>query len=312
MITTFGALLLSNITVTLPDEVQVRGAEMTLGEVATITGEDLAAVERLRQYSLGYAPSPGYSRVVQGWQLEQRLEREFAGVQIDFAGKPACRVSPSVTTIPKSELETVALDAMKKIFEGADVEIHLAAKLQDQTVPQGLKGRELVAEPTSQAQKPGSWTVPVKILIDGLPYRTIWASYRVDLFGLMPVLKRDVAAGEELQLADVVMRRAPLNAAASLKPLNGTTLAGSKARRLLRAGEPVGVADVTRRLAVSRGETVILVVNNGMVRVSTEVVALRDGYIGDQVPIQTYGMGKELTAKAVGVGQLELKLAKKN
>lgn len=312
MITTLGALLLSNVTVTLPDEIQVRGAEMTLGEIATIDGEDLAAVARLKEYSLGYAPSPGYSRVVQRWKLEQGVQREFPGVQIDFEGKAACRIWPSVTKIPKAELETAAHDALVAVFEGADVEIHLAAELHDETVPVGLQSRALVAEPTTTAIKPGTWAVPVKVLIDGMPYRTVWTSFRVDLYGVVPVLNRDVPAGGEIQLSDVVMQRAPIDTAASLRPLDGSKLTGAKARRLLRAGMPVGEADVIRRLAVSRGETVTLVVNNGLVKVCTEVVALRDGYVGDLIPVQTFGRGKELTAKAVHIGQLELNLNRTN
>ena len=51
------------------------------------------------------------------------------------------------------------------ISQREDVQITRAADLHDETVPEGRLGRKLVAEPTSLALKPGTWTIPVKVLI---------------------------------------------------------------------------------------------------------------------------------------------------
>ena len=44
-----GTLLLSNITITLPSEVSVMGSEITLGQIATITGADEAQIARVKE-----------------------------------------------------------------------------------------------------------------------------------------------------------------------------------------------------------------------------------------------------------------------
>lgn len=310
MLTAIGSLLLSSVTVTLPDEVHVKGSEMTLGEVAVVEGESETQVELVKQFSLGYAPSPGYSRVLRSWQLEQRLRREYGNLDLVFDGEAACRVWPTVATVTGAELEKVASENLAALFEGQDVEIGLRAPLDDEPVPAGLQSRELIAEPTTTKLTPGVWNVPVRIVIDGVPYRTVWASFQVDLYRVMPVLETDIAPGETIEARDVVLRRAPVDAGQT--PLEKVALIGAEAKRLLVAGRPVAERDVRRELAIKRGETVSLAVRNGLVTIATEVVAMRDAYLGDLVPIQTFGSNRELTAKVVGKNKLELRLDRKN
>ena len=80
-------LLLSNITVTLPAEASVEGSEITLGQIATITGADPEEVARIAAIELGYAPSPGFTRVVQGWKVEAQLETKGVTVTVGDAAR---------------------------------------------------------------------------------------------------------------------------------------------------------------------------------------------------------------------------------
>lgn len=308
MLTTFGALFLSTVTVTLPMEVQVSGSEVTLGEIATVEGENTELVARVEAFGLGYAPSPGYSRVIQRWQLEQRVRKEFENLDLVFDGKAACRIIPLVAVIPAEEIEKEARQSLVALFAGQDVEIRLKGELDNERVPVGLESREFSAEPTTAKAESGSWSIPVKIKIDGVPYRTIWTSFQVDLYRVMPVMKTDIAPGQIIEAADVVMQRAAVTAGARRAPLGRAALVGAEAKRLLRAGLPVAERDVRRELAIKRGETVSLIVRNGLVTVSTEVISMQDAYLGDLVPIQTFGSSKELTAKVVGARRLELSL----
>ena len=188
MLTTFGAIALTTVTVTLPMEAQVDGSEITLGEIATVEGENAELVARVEAFALGYAPSPGYSRVIQGWQLEQRVRKEFENLDLVFDGKAACRILPTVAVISAAEIEEAARQSLVALFAGQDVEIRLKGELDDERVPVGRESRELSAEPNTAAMKPGSWSVPVRIEIDGVPYRTVWTAFQVDLYQVMPVM----------------------------------------------------------------------------------------------------------------------------
>lgn len=202
------------------------------------------------------------------------------------------------------------------MFEGEDVEIRSAKPLADLTVPKGIKSRELIARPilsvsNTNRPMPGVWNVPIHIVIDNMPYRTVWASYDVQVFREMPVLLRDIAQHQQIGAGDLGMQRTAVRAGVNTKPLRGTELLGATAKRPLRRGDPVTVADVVRQPAVSKGEAVNLTIENGLIIVKTHAVALEDGFVNDSIQVQVQGTLKVLSAKVLHRGHLQLALGSK-
>lgn len=294
-------LMFGGVTVDLPAEKNVQGTEMTLGQIATVRGDDPAEVARVEGLALGYAPSPGYSRVIQRWKLIDVAKKELVGIEVAFQGQAACRLWPETAVVTGLSLQEKAKVALQGLFVGEDVSVRAAGSLDDEVVPRGFESRELVAEPglatkTGGSNRTGSWNVPVRILIDGMPYRTVWATFDVELYRMLPVLQRDVAKGDTIRRGDVALARTAIKSEAGFDPLTEAKLVGASAKRLLRKDEPVGARDVERLVAVKKGETIDLEVENGQIHVIAKVVALEDGYVGDVVSVQVAGSGKELTA----------------
>jgi flagella basal body P-ring formation protein FlgA len=156
------------------------------------------------------------------------------------------------------------------------------------------------------ASTAGRWSLPVEILVDGTPYRTVWVSLDVELYRTVPVLVRDVPAGAELGLADVAERRVLVSGPIAERPLSALELAGSRARRTLARGLPVGAHDVIRVAAIKKGETANLTVRNGGVLVNAKVIALEDAHVGELVAVRVLNSNKDLSAEVIGKGQLRL------
>lgn len=312
--TILASLLLSTVTVTLPAQANVQGAEITLGEIAQIEGATPDELSRLKSFALGYAPTPGYSRVLQDWKIQSMLGRKFDTIDFAMEGSKACRIFPDVTTVKGSDLYAEARTAIDTLFTGDDVKIHAGAEIHDETVPAGSTSRVLLGRPAlstyaSSLTRTGTWSVPVQIVIDGVPYRTVWVPFDVTIYRVMPVLKRDVPRGSTIQSGDVVMKRAAMQSQVSIVPLGERELLGAVAGRNLRMNEPILARDVTRAKAIRKGETVTLSVKNGTISVNAHVVALQDAYIGDMVAVQVVGSMKELTAEVVGKGRLKIDFA---
>jgi|GEM_PF-626976 len=310
---TLATLLLSQVTVTLPAEATVRGSEITLGEIATVTGPDEEEVTKVRSVELGYAPSPGFTRVLESWKIEARLERQLAGMEIDLQGEASCRLWPAVAVVRSQELVTVARAALEEVFAQEDATIETVGEVDDQTVPEGSLGRELLAQPdtsasTSESLQPGTWNVPVQILVDGMPYRTVWTSFRVTLHRDLPVLTRDIPRGGSIQPGDLVLERTAIARSGAFQPLGERKLVGAVAKHPLRRGHPVTASDVRRPLAVAEGETAHLVVESGTIHVTARVTALEDGYLDDVISVVVVGTEKELSARITQRGRLLLDL----
>ena len=298
----------SIVNVTLPLEASVDGSEITLGDIADVQGDVTSEVALLRDFNVGYSPAPGYSRVVQRWRLEQRVKRQHPGLTVNFLGESACRVWPRTAEITPEELEVAARQALADELGTADVEVALHRELASEIVPAGRESRRIEPDRAGAQLRSGTVNVPLRILIDEVKYRTVWVSFDVTLYRELPVLRRPIPLGGTIQEGDLVLRRTPVEASFRGEMLTPAKLIGATARRSLSQGRPVSTLDVTRMAAVQQGETVTLEIKNGQVLVSTKVLCMNDGFLGDVVAIRTLETGKELTAVVVQKGRLELRL----
>ena len=308
-----GTLLLSSVAITLPAEATVGGAEISLGEIATITGDDAAQVQRLEAISLGYAPAPGYTRVFHQWKIESLVRQQAAGAEVSITGSPSCRVAPLTSVVPSEDIAAAALGALEQLLDGQDVEISSPGELEDEVVPQGRSSvtvrAKVGAAAMSSSRANGRWSVPVELVVDGTPYRTVWVPYQVTLYRVVPVLVRDVPRGEQIGPADIVEKRVPVTTDGAEEPLARIELVGATAKRLLSKEQPVLTRDVARVVAVQKGETVNLTIKKGKILVNAQVVSLQNGYLGDVVAIRVLLSDKDLTARVVGKGQVRIELS---
>ncbi len=308
MMLTLTHLLFAGLTVTLPAEARVRGAEFALGQVASIEGDDAALVERLRVLSMGHAPAPGYSRTLLRWQLEERVSRELAGTSVVWSGAKACRVIPEVERVPGSAIQSAAHEELARLFGGREVTIRAESALPDVDVPLGTKPFDLRASIDKRQVRGGAWSIPVQILVDGAPYQTAWVPFQVELFERATVLVRDVRRGELLGAHLFETRRMRVVAQESSAWLTADKLIGASASRDLSAGSAIVEADVKRAMLVRQGDTIELSVKKGSITARAAASALQSGSIGDRVRVATGPAGRAVTAVVTGRGRAEVDL----
>lgn len=308
MIALFTTLLLSNVSVSIPAEVQVRGVEMRLGEIASVEGDDPAQVAAVRSVELGYAPSPGYERVLLGWQVQAAIRNAGVDARVELLGSDSCVVRPETATVPQAEIAAEARRALEELFEGQDAVISAGGAGSDLRIPAGLREHALTAVLPRNEARGGQWSVPVRVTVDGELYTTVWSTFQVELYRRLPVLTRDVAPGETLDAGMVALKRVPVEGHVSGRPLSGLEVAGSVAARGLAAGAVLTDRDVRRAVLVRRGEPAQLEVRKGAIVARANVIARQDGHRGDVVQVISAESGRELHARVIGKGLLSIVL----
>ena len=306
------SLLLAGLTVSLAPQAAVRGTEITLGEVATISGGTPEETSRVAGLHLGYAPAPGYSRLLKEGLIAQQAKRLLPGQTLLFAGSATCRVTPEVIVIEAQRIQRVARAELNTALNTRDAEVRLSQPLKAITVPVGLgaegvslraslRGASLAGDPAE-----ASWRVPVELLVDGSVYQTVWTHWAVEVWEERPVLLRDVAVGQALAPHLVELRRVRVRGAAFGSALPLRDLAGYAARRHLRVGETLERRDVEAIVLVKRGDTVELLVRRGAITARTRATAAEDGRLGEKIEIVTRDTNQHMNAEVRGVGQVEV------
>lgn len=288
------AILLGGITVTLPMEVKVRGTELTLGDVAQISGEDAGLVATARRVQLGSNPAPGYSRLIADSWIEQRLRRDLPDVEITLVGQRNCRVWPLVERIPAEQLRIAAENEVKRLIATEDATYELSTPISEMLVPAGIEGAVVRVNVPTDRVSSGSLSVPIQVMVDGTPYRTLWTTFDVRVWQTVPVLRRNVRAGERLTDDHFERRRVPRSESQRGAPLPVEALFGAIASRDILAGSAVTGADVHRSVAIEQGRPIIVQVRKGTITARIAGTARDTGRIGDRIRVITFDKGAEL------------------
>jgi flagella basal body P-ring formation protein FlgA len=292
-------LLLGGVTITLAPQARVRGTEIELGSIAKVEGEDAEEVERVRKLRLGYAPAPGYSRLLDAVRLEQDAERAISGLDAKFAGAASCRVLPDVEVVLGKAVDATARLELLRWTQGRDAELELTGQVGDLEIPAGNQPFELKAMISDTALRAGPINVPVRVMIDGQLYRTVWSSWRVTLYQDVHVTREAIRSGDTLRAEQFELRRVP-RTSGSLESTPGLeSVLGSKAARDLQPGQQLRDADVLRNTLVKRGDMLFLEIRRGNVKARVAATAEQEGRAGDRIALKLLDNDKTITGVIV-------------
>lgn len=297
------ALLLlggGSVSVNLPLEATSSGLELAVGDIATITGDDPSLVARVRSASLGYAPAPGYSRVLRADLIQASLRSALPGVELLVTGAPRCRVSPAVTVLTGAAIQAEAAKALRGSLIGIDANAVPEGTVADLQVPKGPVEPRMVPKLGDLNRSPGIQLVPVEIWLGDSIFRSVHVSFRVSIWKRSAVLSRAVNVGDRLHAGLFEVKRIPLGEARDLQALTQAELGGAVALRPIPAGSIVVERDVHREVIVKRGDRVTVRLQKGSVRVSDGGVALADARMGERIRVQLGSTGRELLAEIDG------------
>lgn len=282
--------------VVLPMEAYVTGREILLGEVAEVRSGDAELDRQLGAASLGYAPSPGYSRLIFHYRIEELIERRFEGLDLTVTGERSVRVWPKVEAVEEDAVRATVEAALRGSLAGRDVELAFVGLPPRLEIPAGSSAPRLQARFSEFNLEPGIVEVPVDVFVDEARYRTLRTQVELIEWQLVPVLERDVPAGQVLAATDFAMARVRATGAEHTAPLTMTMAHGAIAGRALRKGDPVRDLDVHRPLAVSIDQAVTVEVRRGAVVARSMGVALGSGSLGERVRVRLLETGREMRA----------------
>jgi flagella basal body P-ring formation protein FlgA len=304
-------LLLGNVTVTLPPAAEIRGSEVRLGAIATVQGDDPVEVEQAKSLPLGYAPAPGYTRLFDAWRIQQGLLEHAPEAVVTMAGAPACRVSPATEPVAATAIEAAAKVELDRHLDTLDASATLLDRIVDVRVPAGARAPQLRSVMSTAAVHPGVVSVPVRLVVDGDLYRTIWTRWKVEVWDRYAVLNQVVKTGQRITADMIVLRRMEASASgvrANARILGDSMLVGALAARELQPNRPLTEMDVVRPKLVKKGDTLFLEVKKGAINARVAAVAEQDGARGDRIRVTLLGSEREMKGVIVSRDLIQIDL----
>jgi flagella basal body P-ring formation protein FlgA len=206
-----------------------------------------------------------------------------------------------VQTVPGERIAAITDRIAGSLISGPDRTLTPAFKIFDQTVPAGT-----IAIEAGTPQINASYvTVPVTIDVDGKVARSLVAGYRVTTYVTATVAAHDLTPGTVLEAGDLTAARVPSYGRPGTDPatLIGRQLHTSVARGALVYVEQTGLPQLVRA-----GQPALLIVHDGPVSLSADVVARTGGALGESVSVWDPQTQRALSGVVTGPNVVELVL----
>jgi flagella basal body P-ring formation protein FlgA len=213
-----------------------------------------------------------------------------------------CASAETQQVVTGSRVAAVADKIAHGLVSGPDRTIAPAYAVADQNVPAG--GVQIAAAGTPMVTSTYV-SVPIALRVDGKLARTVVAGYRVTTYVHTATAARDLAPGRVLAESDLALARIASNGrpAVGLDVLVGRKLSSATAK-----GAPLYVEQTVPDTVVKPGQAAILLVRDGIVVLTVDVVARTGGAIGDTVTVFNPQTHKAIAAIVTGPNRVELVL----
>jgi flagella basal body P-ring formation protein FlgA len=215
---------------------------------------------------------------------------------------PANAGAQTQQLVPGKSIAAVADRVAHGLVTGPDRSIAAAYQVADQNLPLGAVQ---IAPAGTPFVSPTYVGVPVAISVDGKLARTVVAGYRITTYVSTAVAAHDLAPGAVLTQDDLAVARVASNG----RPAIGIgSLVGRKLNGATAKGAPLYVEQTVPDTVVKAGQAAVLVIRDGNVALTADVIARTGGAIGDTVTVFNPQTQKAIAAVVTGPNRVELVL----
>lgn len=298
------------IVVSLRAETTVRAAQLTLGDVADVRGEDVdSTLELIRSIELGHAPRPGQVVRLPRHKVAAQLARSIPHLRsrLKWGGTDVVQVRSQGVSYP---LERIALR----------VESYLKRELQDCCERVQIR---MIDQPRQLIVHEGNVTIRPRLGGDGRLQKrmSVWADVFVEgeFFQALPfwfaveayqdvvVATRPLPRDYVLQSPDLFVSYRDVTEAGGTPLRSIDEAIGQRVSELIPAGSVVAKERLRDLAMVSKDQNVAVHVVSGAVDLKVRGIALADAQLRQRVVVRNPASNESFVGTVVGFGRVEVR-----
>jgi flagellar basal body P-ring formation protein FlgA len=290
----------SMLTISLSEKSAVVGPQVSLGEVAEISGNNGAMIERVRRLLISRAAPAGERIKISRGYIKVVLRREgFSLDDFTFGGVDTTEVlTQSQDFYPADLLPEAKSFVLKEINEPAeDIEVKLDGVNKEMLLPAG----KIVANfrPSFSGKYEGEVLLTAELEVDGHLIKVLPLRLTVDIYRPAVVTTRRVEKGEWFTAGNIALVRESSSKLTQgcFRQLN--YVLGRKAAVPLIPDTVIQINDIFDPPVVLRGKIVQAIIRLGNVELTVDARAIEDGKAGDIIRVENSDSHKVLRAKVL-------------
>jgi len=295
---TGGSVKAQGIVIAVADESTVAGPAFSLGDIATISGDDSARIASLKAIRLGYSPLPGQSTVLTRELLGLRLSagnHDFSG--ITWQVPLQFRITSLSQLVDKQTIISQAEQYLKRRLANSDVIITLADLPHGVRVPAG--DLTFTAEMPYGVKFNAPSHVHIGIVVAGQPFATAKLKYNIKKYQQVVVASRLISAGSLVTADSVIFERRDVGRMPPGYITDINKVLGFVVKRQIVPGATMTDSMVEKPVLIKRGQNVRIVAVIGGIEATALGVVMQNGSMGQLVRVQNVSSKKIITGQII-------------
>jgi len=299
LLTTVAAASEPKVVVECKEHALIRGNEVLLRDVAKLETDLPELKLRLAEIKLANRPAFGINRIINRHDILMQLVKVGIAVdQVKFTGAEEILVQPQSTLLKPSDLLEVSDPILTSALKGEinpDIEFATSGKLRSLNVPPGRISLNLRGQ--LREIRPSSATVSISIMVDGESFKDVDIQYRLRRYSEMLVTKQAIKGGSAFGIDNIERRRLLITPGSKLSLTELDQIVGKVAARDINVDQALSLGHLADPKIIFAKQVVSLVMRSRRIKIETDGQALRDGAIGERIPVmnlstrrQTWGM----------------------
>jgi flagella basal body P-ring formation protein FlgA len=279
---------------------QIDGAQILLGKIAKIEGNDPLLLKRINGVVIGRSPLPGRRREIEPSLIKRRLKQNKIDPDQLVLQIPAqVFVERSFIEISRDKIKFLVSEYISNnlINNLSD------ARIKDIRVSENLKlpgGRiTYTVKPPRSNDMAGKIPFAVNFEVNGKFYKRVWATATVEIFTHVVVTKKPLGRHKPITEDDIEMKKMDLAKLPSNVITDPEVVLGQRTRRAIGSHTVLRSNLVEFPPLLKRGDVVRILAEIGGIKITALGQVKKKGRLGERIPVMNFDSKKILYARVL-------------
>jgi flagella basal body P-ring formation protein FlgA len=279
---------------------QIDGAQILLGKIAKIEGNDPLLLKRINGVVIGRSPLPGKRREIEPSLIKRRLKQNKIDPDQLVLQIPAqVFVERSFIEISRDKIKFLVSEYISNnlINNLSD------ARIKDVRVSENLKlpgGRiTYTVKPPRSNDMAGKIPFTVNFEVNGKFYKRVWATATVEIFTHVVVTKKPLGRHKPITEDDIEMKKMDLAKLPSNVITDPEVVLGQRTRRAIGSHTVLRSNLVEFPPLLKRGDVVRILAEIGGIKITALGQVKKKGRLGERIPVMNFDSKKVLYARVL-------------
>jgi flagella basal body P-ring formation protein FlgA len=279
---------------------QIDGAQILLGKIAKIEGNDPVLLKRINGVVIGRSPLPGRRREIEPSLIKRRLKQNKIDPDQLVLQIPAqVFVERSFIEISRDKIKFLVSEYISNnlINNLSD------ARIKDIRVSENLKlpgGRiTYTVKPPRRNDMAGKIPFAVNFEVNGKFYKRVWATATVEIFTHVVVTKKPLGRHKPITEDDIEMKKMDLAKLPSNVITDPEVVLGQRTRRAIGSHTVLRSNLVEFPPLLKRGDVVRILAEIGGIKITALGQVKKKGRLGERIPVMNFDSKKVLYARVL-------------